>query len=628
LQNYDHIFTPLKIGRITVKNRIESSPAVPYLASPNHTVTRELIEWTRAIAKGGPGIVTLGDTSITTEDATRYNHMHSLDLGTDRVVNGLAAITDVIHRYGAKASIEMNLRDPISPTDMTPEQIDRTIAAYADAAVRCLNAEMDMVLVHGGHGHLLPRFFSAVHNKRTDRYGGTVEKRMQFAVDVLEAIRSRVGNKLAIEYRISATELAPDAPTVEETIEFAQRIEGLIDLLHVSAGCLHGGDINSAANMIQPLYVPRGVNVHYAEGFKKELSIPVTAVGSITLDMAEEILASGKADMVAMIRTLIADRDCVEKARTGNGEDIRPCIRCNTCLSSHVYELPNRCAVNAEVGRETEFPYRPTTAPKKVVVVGGGPGGMEAARMAAGRGHEVVLFEKQDRLGGMLTTATALPFKEDVKHYLDWAVRTTTATPGIRVLLGRPATTDLILHEKPDVLIVAVGAAPFIPPIPGADKNNVVWAGDVDTGAAPAGKDVLLVGAGLTGLETALHLAQSGKHVTIIDMLPLRDTAPGTPHINLGYMHFMLDKHGVEIKEKHRLEAITDKAALVRNEKGAQVEMVCDTVVLSLGVRPVPNLWETYGKLAPDVKFIGDCVREDGNLKHATSEGYMAAVDL
>jgi 2,4-dienoyl-CoA reductase-like NADH-dependent reductase (Old Yellow Enzyme family)/NADPH-dependent 2,4-dienoyl-CoA reductase/sulfur reductase-like enzyme len=628
LQSYDHIFTPLKIGRITVKNRIESSPAIPYLASTDHTVTRELIEWTRAIAKGGPGIVTLGDTSVTTEDATRHNHMRCLDLGTDKVVNGLAAITDVIHRYGAKASIEMNLRDPISPTDMTSEQIDRTIAAYAEAAVRCLNAEMDMILIHGGHGHLLPRFFSPGHNKRTDRYGGTVEKRMQFAVDVLEAIRNKVGNRLAIEYRISANEFAPGAPTVEETIAFTRRIENLIDLIHVSAGCLHGGDINSAAHMIQPLYVPRGVNVHYAEEFKKAVSIPVTAVGSITLDMAEEILASGKADMVAMIRTLIADRDSVEKARKGRGADIRPCIRCNTCLSSHVYELPNRCAVSAEAGRETEFPCRPTAVKKKVVVVGGGPGGMEAARTAAGRGHDVVLFEKQDRLGGMLTTATALPFKEDVKRYMDWAVRMTTATEGIRVFLGRSATADLIRSEKPDVLIVAVGAVPFVPPIPGIDKDNVVWAGDVDTGKKAVGNNILLVGAGLTGLETALHLAQSGKHVTIIDMLPLAETAPGTPHVNLGYMRYMLDKQGVEIKEKHRLEAITDKAALVRDEKGAQIEMVCGTVVLSLGVRPLPGLWETYGKLAPDVKFIGDCQREDGNLKHATSEGYMAAVDL
>lgn len=415
---YRHIFSPLKIGEITTKNRIETSPAIPFLASEDYFVTRELIEWHRRMARGGAGIVTIGETLIDYEDARKNGRLNTLCLADERSINGLSVLAETIHKYDAIASIELNYEGLCAPAEMTAKEIGKIIRQFADVAMRCRQAGLEMIMIHGGHGHLLCKFFSPVTNERTDHYGGNLQKRANLALDVLDAIREKVGDKLSIEYRISADELVPGAPTVEDTIEFAKMIEDKIDLLHVSAGNLYAPE--TCARMIQPTYIPRGINVGYAARFKQELCIPITTVGSITLDMAEEIIAQDKADMIAMIRSIIADPDCVRKARAGRTDDIRPCVRCNKCLSiTREYTRPTRCTVNPEAGREVEFLNRSKPErKKKVVVIGGGPGGMEAARTAALRGHEVTLFEKDSELGGALVMASALSFKEDMRKYL------------------------------------------------------------------------------------------------------------------------------------------------------------------------------------------------------------------
>ena len=626
--SYEHVFTPLKIGRITARNRIESSPAIPFLGSADYFVTRELIEWNRAIAKGGAGIVTIGDTQIDYEDARRHGRSHTLCLGDDKAVNGLSVLAETIHRHGAVASIELNFGGLCPPTEMTEEQIKGTIALFVNAVHRCVHAGMEMVMIHGAHGHLVGQFFSPLTNMRSDRYGGSLQKRAQFAIELLEAIREKVGDEVAIEYRISADELIPGAPSVQDTIEFAKMIEDKIDLLHVSAGNLYATE--TGARMIQPIYIPRGINVHFAEQFKKELRIPITAVGSITMDMAEEIIAQNRADMVAMIRAIIADPDCVRKAKSGEAGDIRPCIRCNTCLGrSRSYVLPTRCAVNPVAGREIEFVNPPAPAKKKrVVVVGGGPGGMEAAKTAAQRGHEVILFEKNRQLGGALIMASAPPFKEDVKKYLDWARRTTLKTSNLDVRLSTEATPESIAAEHPDVFIIAVGAAPFIPKLPGVNGKNVVWAGDVDKGSVEVGNMILIAGAGLTGCETALHLVKTGKKVVLIDMLPLDQIAADAPAWNMTALRNMLKDYQVDIRTEVRLEGITDTGAVIIDKEGKRGTVLCDTVVLSLGVTPRTDLIRMFENLAPEVYVIGDCRRERGNLWHATTDGFNAAMEI
>jgi 2,4-dienoyl-CoA reductase-like NADH-dependent reductase (Old Yellow Enzyme family)/thioredoxin reductase len=571
--------------------------------------------------------VTIGDSSIVAPAAAAHPS-YAIHVGTDKSINPLNRFSEMIQRYGAKASIQLNYHNRCDPTDMKPEEIDLIIESFAKAAYRCLQAGMDMIMVHGAHGHVLSQFLSLKTNCRTDAYGGTFRNRARLPVAVLEAIRDRVGDKLAIEYRISGDELTPGGPTVSEQLEFAKLIQDKIDLIHVSVGNLYVPETMPMMN--QPTYFPRGLNLKYAEWFKKELKIPIVTVGSYNLEMAERIIGENKADMVAMGRTLIADPDCVNKAKAGHGNRIRPCIRCNNCINrSHYLFLPTRCAVNPIIGREAEFINLAFPAKrKKVVVVGGGPAGMEAARRAAERGHEVVLFEKEDHLGGTLTMASAASFKEDMRRYLDWAIHTTLETPGLTVKLSTEATPGRIKAEKPDTLIIAVGSEPLIPQIPGLERENVVWAGDVVSGKAIVGDRVVVAGAGLTGSETALSLAQQGKKVTLIDRLPLEEVDADISAINILTLRKMLKELNVVTKPEMKLEAITASGVVVSDKNSIQIELHCDTVVLSLGVEPRTEIVNLLGNLVSETYVVGDCNGHRSSLLKAVSEGFFAAMEI
>ena len=629
MSQYKHIFTPVKIGKMTVKNRIETAPAMPFLATIDGDASRELIEWEMAFARGGVGIVTIGDSPIISEIATRVGHI--LNLGSDKTVASLNRLAEAIQRYGAKASIELTYFEPgvqKLPAEVTQVEIKSIIGSYVNAAYRCLNGGMDMIMIHGAHGHFISQFFSPRKNLRTDAYGGPFQNRARLVTEILEAIRDKVGDNLAIEYRISADELTPGGLTLEEQLEFAKLIQDRIDLLHISAGNAFTPDVSQL--MIQPAYVPRGINIHFAERFKKELKIPVTALGSIDIAMAEQIIAENKADMVAMNRALIADPDCVNKARQGKPDRIRPCIRCNTCIQrTHRYFIPLRCTVNPLSGREAEFTNRlKPDKKKKVVVVGGGPAGMEAARRAAGRDHEVVLFEKDAELGGSLIMASAVSFKADMQEYMEWSVRVTMDTPNLNVKLSTEATSESIKAEKPEAIIIAIGSVPFMPDISGANRKNVVWAGDVLLGKVKIGDKLVVAGAGLTGSETAMHLAQQGRKITLIDVLSLERIGSNYPFTDMVTVWNMLKKLDVDIRTEVSLETITDTGVVIIDKKQKKTEISCDTVVLSLGVRPRTEAVRAFMELAPEVTVIGDCNNQRGNLYSATSEGFFAAMEI
>ena len=621
MSSYTHIFRPLKIGKITVKNRIEFPP-VGTLYGSNLPVTREHYEWGKQIARGGAAIVTIGDTAVTS------TFPGALTLASDMVVNPLSIFAETVHRYGAKASIELNFHSQMSPDEMTAAEINNLVQSYTSAAYRCLKAGMDMVMIHGAHGQLISQFVSPRKNHRNDIYGGKLENRARFVTEILESIRNKVGDKLAIEYRISAEEFIPDGLKIEEQIQFAKLIQDKIDIIHVSAGFLFGDQ--ALPRMIQPIYLPRGVNVDFAAVFKKELAIPVTAVGSINLDMAEQILAENKADMVGMGRAIVADPDCLNKARKGQEETIRPCTRCTICIDrTHTFHLPIRCAVNPVIGREAEFVnHPPAAAKKKVVVVGGGPAGMEAARRAVERGHEVVLFEKQSSLGGILATAVAIPFKADVKNYLEWAVRSTKGMPGLRIALSTEATPEIIRAEQPDVLIVAIGGEPIIPHIPGINKPNVSLAGDVESNKVTVGDRVVVAGAGLTGSEAALYLAQQGKKVSLIDRLTLEEIDANAPLISIVALRALLGELGVDTRSKVILKSISDSGVVVTDRNGNNIEIPCDNVILALGLEPRSEIIDKFSGLAPEVIAIGDCNNQRGNIYKAVSEGFFAAMDI
>jgi NADPH-dependent 2,4-dienoyl-CoA reductase/sulfur reductase-like enzyme len=513
---------------------------------------------------------------------------------------------------------------PVRPIiQMDQEMIDTVVANFAEAAFRCLRAGFEMVMVHGAHGHLIAQFLSPYANKRTDGYGGSLENRAKFAVQVLTAIRAKVGDKLALEYRISADEMVEGGMGPEETIEFVKIIEDKIDLLHVSAGLL--ADPKVIPKMIQPTYLPHEYNVHYAEQFKKALKVPIVTVGSISdLEAADRIIAEGKADMVAMARAIFADPEIVNKTRRGQVDEVRPCLRCHTCNRLTAAFYPIRCAVNPVLGRELDYAVlTPALKKKKVVVVGGGPAGMQAAITASKRGHEVFLYEKTDRLGGNLLPAAGPAIKADMKRYLSWLVRQTEKAAGVTIMLESEASVKRISEQSPEAVIVAVGADPIIPQIPGVDQAHVVWAGDVDSGTVDVGESVVIAGGGSTGGETALQLAKDGKKVTIIEMLAKDEVLLGWPR---GLID-QLEAFGVEFRTRVKLEAVTATGAAVMDDNRQRYEIPADTVILSMGFRPRTEVVHQFYGLSADVYVVGDCLKPR-SVKEAVHDGFNVAVEI
>jgi NADPH-dependent 2,4-dienoyl-CoA reductase/sulfur reductase-like enzyme len=381
--------------------------------------------------------------------------------------------------------------------------------------------------------------------------------------------------------------------------------------------------------IIQPSTIRRATNVHLAQRFKQELRIPVTAVGSFNMELAEEALASGKADLVAMIRAFIAEPELVNKARRGKADEIRPCIRCNVCTGDdpHGCPKPLRCTVNPISGRSPLFDVIPRTeTPKKVVIIGGGCAGMEAARRLCQRGHIPVLFEKEPQLGGSLTLAGANQIKSDVQSYAEWSVRMTERTKGIRLRRGTAATRELVLAEKPDALVIAVGSEQILPEVPGITGGHVALAVDLDTGKVKAGNAVVVIGAGLTGSETAVALADNGHQVTLVDMLPLEKLLGQDK--NLARIHRMARERGIEIRDQLRLTEIREGCAVVTDKTGARIELKCDTVALSLGVRPREGMVTQFMGLCDETYIIGDCANKAGNITSAVREGFYAAMNI
>jgi NADPH-dependent 2,4-dienoyl-CoA reductase/sulfur reductase-like enzyme len=487
---------------------------------------------------------------------------------------------------------------------------------------------VQMCMIHGGHGWLLSQWFSQLHNHRKDRFGGSIENRARIALMIIEDIRKKCGPNFPIEIRLSGDEFTEGGMRLEETVELAKVLDGKVDLIHVSAATFN--DRAAGLRMFPSMFLPRGCNVYLAEAIKKAVKTPVNTVGALNYPaQMEEILESGKADMVTLGRALLADPYLPEKARRGNEEDITPCIRCNYCISQNFtpyVKYPRgvaRCVVNPIIGREYESRFvQASGGKKKVMVVGGGPGGMQAAITAADRGHEVILCEKNKRLGGTLVYAEREYFKEDTRKLTEVLVRRVHERP-IRLMMGTEATPEVVREFSPNVLIAAVGAEPIILDIPGVKNRNVVVAASMYDEDA-IGERVVVVGGGLVGCEEGLHLAHTGKEVTILEMLD--KAAADAPYLHwLGLMKEL--EKSVRLETHVKCTRITEGGVFAVNEKGEERFYEADTILLAVGLKPRTEVVESLRDCAPDFCVIGDCL-QPATVMEAIHSGYFSAMDI
>ena len=449
---YPHLFSPLKIGKLELKNRIEIPPMGINLGRADGYLTAEYYLWVTRLARSGAGLVTVSDAGI--DFGLSGGNVAGPRVDSEDKVPGLSRMVDQIHRYNAAASIELThygvvanpaLVRPLgsmlmsssdivwdvdgAPTlvakEMTHAQIRQVIQGYCSAARLCRQAGFDMVMIHGAHGQLPAQFLSPHFNRRTDEYGGSPENRRRYPLEVLKAVREAVGDDMVIELRVSATEGIPGGLEFPESLAFMEKAQEYVDIMHVSQGSI----FHLSARYTIPTYFRephKPLNTGYSEIVKKHLHIPVAVVGMITtLQQAEEIIASGKADIVAMAKSFMADGDLVHKSLSGQADRVRPCTRCDLCGNANTWGTSMSCAVNPRCGIYGEIERVPERERKHVMVIGGGPAGMMAVQILQKRGHRASLYEKSGRLGGLLNDASLVPFKQLMGEYVEWDVRET-----------------------------------------------------------------------------------------------------------------------------------------------------------------------------------------------------------
>lgn len=645
-----HLFSPISIGGLEVRNRIVMPPMRTGFGTGEGQVTDRHLHYYEARAKGGVGLVIV---EVTTVHPRRKYTPNSLGLFEDGQIPGWRGLSKGIHAHGARIAAELLDPGPFGPSSLSgmepvgpspvatrnikelprelgQEEIQAVVQDFVRAASRAREAGLDAVEIHACHAFaLVGSFLSPLLNKRSDMYGGSLEGRGRLLLEIVQGIKGEVGRDFPVIVRLSGDERVPGGQGIQETQLLAAMLEEVgADALEIS-----GGTIPEAFwAVVAPSGTPLGLNAEFAEAVKEVVRIPVICVGRINDPrLADFLIKSGKADMVSMGRALIADPELPNKAASGRFEDIAPCVADNYgCLGTPLAAKAMGCIVNPAVGREGDFAITPAQRPKRVLVAGGGPAGMEAARVAALRGHRVTLFEKEQRLGGQLNLACVPPFMQEMSRltqYLACQVR----KAGVRIELGREVGSGVIQEMRPDVVIVATGATPLIPEdIPGLNDERVATAWDVLAGRAGlCARNVVILGGGAVGCETADFLAESGDNPFVGRTLVTIVEKTGKVALDMAgqarslLMQRMRTK-GVRILTRAEVKEIRgDSVVLAKGGLEESIEHV-DLVVLALGARRVEGLSEEIRGSVPEVYVIGDA-KEPRKVLEAISEAAEVA---
>jgi len=640
---FPRLFEPGCIAGIPLKNRIIKAPQHTGLANPDGSITERLLRYYKEVALGGPAMIVVeyayvdnlaAKASPSQLGISRIDHITGLSLLVDTIkANGAAAAIQISHAGRQRFILEQpkaasdvpwpeitELGCPI-PEPMTIAEIKDAVKAFGQAAARAQMAGFDMVEIHACHGYLISNFLSPYSNKRTDYYGGPFENRIRILLEIIQEIKAQVGPRYPICCRLSGSDYEPDGYGIDETIALAKRLQALgVAAIHMSGGIHH-----TTIHEVSPMGMSLAHNVWAAEAAKKELAIPVIASGSITSPaLAESILVEGKGDFIGLGRPLWADPEWPRKAREGRPEDIRPCIRCNDgCLArgDHIANTV-RCTTNVALCREDEFKISPAARPLRVAVVGGGPAGMEAARVCALKGHTVTMYEKRE-LGGALLEASIPDFKApDLKPLVAY-LTTQIDKLGIKVLAQEATVADLTGGDYDAVIVAAGATALTLEDIPGIDDPKVVSAAQVLHDEVALGDRVAVIGGGIVGTEVGLVVAEAGKQVTFIEMLDEFMCNITFDERQVYELRFQdLD---VSINTGQRLIEVTPGGVKTVDPCGAVTEFPVDSVVLAAGFRPNRELIEGL-KAVPGLQVaeVGDCVRPR-KIYDAIHEGHLAA---